>query len=67
MRALVLPEPAAFDREVETSLVLGRAAAQFVQEWPVDQLDMDAAACTGSTELAISISLRAASGSAKGG
>ena len=64
--ALVEPQPAALDAQVETGLVLGRAAAQFVQERPVDQFDIDAAV-TGSMELAISISLRAAaSGSAKG-
>jgi hypothetical protein len=43
----VLPQPAAFDREVETSFVLGGAAAQFVQERLVDQLDMDAAVLHG--------------------
>jgi len=41
--ALVEPQPAALDAQVETGLVLGRAAAQFVQERPVDQLDVDAA------------------------
>ena len=64
--ALVQPKPAAFDRELETCAVFRRRAAQFVQERPVDQFDIDAAV-TGSMELAISISLRAAaSGSAKG-
>jgi hypothetical protein len=30
-----------------------------LQERPVDQLDMDAAVCTSSMELAVSMSLRA--------
>ena len=41
--ALVEPQPAAFDREVETGIVLGRGAARFVQERPVEQLDVNAA------------------------
>ena len=42
--ALVQPQPAAFDRHVETGLVLGRAASMLLQELPVDQLDIDSAA-----------------------
>src|SRR6516162_11159172 len=38
--AVVEPQPAAFDREVETSLIRGAGAA--MQERPVDQFDMDA-------------------------
>jgi hypothetical protein len=39
----VPPKRAAFDREVETGLVLGRAAEMLLQKRSVDQLDMDAA------------------------
>jgi hypothetical protein len=51
---------AAFDCEVQTGLVLGRAASMLLQEWPVDQLDMDAAVLHGLMLLAISTSLRTA-------
>jgi hypothetical protein len=56
----VQPKPAAFDRELETCAVFRRRAAQFVQERPVDQFDMDAAVLLGLMLLAISTSLRAA-------
>src|ERR1700674_5372210 len=36
-------EPAAGDRQIEASLVFGRAALVFAEERPVDQLDEDAA------------------------
>jgi len=39
----VPPQPAVRDGEIETGLVLGRAAAFLEQERPVDLLDVDAA------------------------
>jgi hypothetical protein len=45
---LVLPELAAFDREGETGLVLGRAAAVLLRKRPVDQFDIDAAPASKS-------------------
>jgi len=63
---LVHPEPASLDRQLYAGPVFGRRAAFLVQEGSVDFLDVDAPSCTASTELAISISLRAAaSGSVK--
>lgn len=60
------PEPAALDRELEAGAVFGRAALMFRQKRPVDLSIWMRPSCTGSTELAISISFRAAtSGSAK--
>jgi hypothetical protein len=63
----VQPEPPALDRELEAGAVFCRTALELRQERPVGLLDVDAPPCTGSMELAISISFRAAnSGSAKG-
>ena len=41
------PQPSAFDRELEACTVFRRRAAQVVQEWPVDLLDVDAAILHG--------------------
>jgi hypothetical protein len=43
----VEPQPSAFDRELEACTVFRRRAAQVVQEWPVDLLDVDAAILHG--------------------
>jgi hypothetical protein len=45
--ALVEPQPAAFDRKLETSLVLCWSGLEIMQQRPVDQLDMDAAVLHG--------------------
>ena len=39
--ALVKHQPSLFDRLIQTGLVLVRRAFLAVQEWPVDQLDVD--------------------------
>ena len=60
--ALVQPQPTALDRELQPGAIFGRTAAARGEKGPVWRRP----SCTGSTELAISISLRAAaSGSAK--
>jgi hypothetical protein len=61
--ALVQPQPTALDRELQPGAIFSRTAAARGEKGPVWRRP----SCTGSTELAISISLRAAaSGSAKG-
>jgi len=45
--ALVLPQPAAFDRKLEAGAIFCRAAFVIIQERTVDQLDEDAAVLDG--------------------
>ena len=45
--ALVHHQSAALDREIQASLVFLRRALLAVQEWPVDQLDVDLAILHG--------------------
>ena len=63
----MLPKPAACDGEIETGFVLGRATLMLCRNGQLISSIWMRPSGTGSTELAISISLRAAaSGSAKG-
>jgi hypothetical protein len=41
--ALVHPQPAALDRELEAGAVFGHAALMFGEKRPIDLLDVDAA------------------------
>ena len=58
--ALVEPQPAAFDREVETSLIRGGVPRCSCRNGQLISSIWMLPSCTGSIELAISISLRAA-------
>jgi len=63
--ALVHPQPAALDRELEAGAVFGQGALELGQERPVDLLDVDAAVLHWLEGVGSSSSLRAAtSGSA---
>ena len=53
-------QPAALNRKLKTGLVFVRSALLAVQEWPVDQFDVDPPFLPNSTLLAISTILRAA-------
>jgi hypothetical protein len=53
-------QPTALDRKLEPGAILLRAGLELKQKRSVDQLNVDPAICTASTELAISTSLRAA-------
>jgi hypothetical protein len=44
---LVLPEPAALDRNPEAGTIFGRASATLEQEWPVDFLNVNPAVLHG--------------------